>query len=308
MDARQIAAVLLLATWFAVGGCAVWQKAEDVPPSELPNQRVSDETVTLEIARVALSSADELAIAAIWDEIDEQNLPLEKRRELDENGFRVGVISFHMPAPLRAIMSRSKGERGLNGSEMVRVDGEEMVAVNHRRFPRGKRGEYILVPARSELALLESENGILTGETYREAECKLILTAFPQNDGRVRIDVTPEIHHGIPRQHYAAGEGMLRIETRKERKVLEQVGFSATLQAGQTLILSGTEHLKGLGQAYFEREQGGTRRRQLLLIRLAGTQFDDLFQRRQVAEEKISLNEESTEDPLPSEFDQPTGD
>lgn len=286
----------------------MWQTVEDAPPSELPKRRVSDDTVTLEIARVSLSSADEAAIVDMWSQIDEQSLDLEKRRELDENGFRVGIISFHLPPSLRTIMKRSQGERDVNGAEMFRVDGEEMIAINHRRFPRGKRGEYILVPTRSELAVLESDAGILRGETYREAECKLILTTFPQNDGRVRLDVSPEIHHGVPRQHYAAGEGMLRIETRKERKVLEQVGFSATLQAGQTLILSGTDNMKGLGQAFFEREQGGTNRRQLLLIRLAGTQFDDLFQTRETADEKMPLNDDSTEGLLPSGFDEPTGD
>lgn len=96
---------------------------------------------------------------------------------------------------------------------------------------------------------------------------------------------------------------MFRFETRKETKVFEQVEFIAMLEAGQTLILSGTKDMKGVGKSFFERENGGSPRRQLLLIRLAGTQFDDLFQPQSSVKENLPLNEDSTEGLLPSQFD-----
>lgn len=160
-----------------------------------------------------------------------------------------------------------------------------------------------MVPAQEEVSLLETVNGSLRGETYYNAECKFILKTFPQNDGRVQIVVTPEIHHGQPRQRVEAGQGMFRFETRKETKVLEQVEFIAMLEAGQTLILSGTKDVKGVGKSFFERENGGSPRRQLLLIRLAGSQFDDLFQPQSSAKENLPPNEDSTEGLLPSQFD-----
>ncbi|MBI1248477.1 hypothetical protein GC197_11645 [bacterium] len=308
MDARRAVAVLLAATLLACGCRALWQPEELGPPSELPNQKLADDTVTLEIARVALSTLDEEKLPSIWSDIDEQAIPLEKRRELLANGFRVGIIDYHMPGPIRDIMHKSEGARGLNGEEMVRIDGDDKVAINHRRFRGGKRSEYIMVPLRNEVSILESVGGIIRGETFYQAECKFILKAFPQNDGRVQLVVSPEIHHGQPRQRYEAGEGMLRIETRKESKVLEQIEFSAMLQPGQTLIISGTSESKGLGQAYFERENGGSQRKQILLIRLAGTQFDDLFQTRDTVKENPPLNDDSMGGLLPSHFDEETGD
>jgi len=261
------------------------------------------DTVSLEIARLSLSSVDQQEMGDIWQEIDEQAIPLEKRRELVANGFRVGIVDFHLPAPLRKMLSQHKGEKGTDGGDMVRVTGDEKVAINYRRFPRGKRSEYIMVPAQEEVSLLETVNGSLRGETYYNAECKFILKTFPQNDGRVQIVVSPEIHHGQPRQRVEAGQGMFRFETRKETKVFEQVEFIAMLEAGQTLILSGTNDMKGVGKSFFERENGGSAQRQILLIRVAGTQFDDLFQPRSLVKENVPLNYDSTEGLPPSHFD-----
>ncbi len=303
MDARRIAAFVFVAILFA-GGCrALWHTEEDVPPSELPTAQMAVDTVSLEIARLSLTSVDQQEIGDIWQEIDEQAIPLDKRRELVANGFRVGIVDFHLPAPLRKILREHKGTENTANTDMVRVTGDEKVAINYRRFPRGKRSEYVMVPAQEEISLLETVSGSLRGETYYNAECKFILKTFPQNDGRVQIVVTPEIHHGQPRQRVEAGQGMFRFETRKETKVFEQVEFIATLEAGQTLVMCGTKDVKGVGKSFFERENGGSPRRQVLLIRLAGSQFDDLFQPQSSVKENLPLNQDSTEGLLPSHFD-----
>ncbi|MHC2069336.1 hypothetical protein ACYFX5_17825 [Bremerella sp. T1] len=304
MDARTIAAVLLTATCVVLSGCALWQTTEDIPPSELPKRRQAEDSVSLEMARISLSMDDEIAMIDVWKEIDEQAIPLDKRRELAANGFRVGVIDFHVPAPLRSIMKAEQGELDSVNSDMIRVTGEDKVAINHRRFPRGKRGEYVMVPLRPEVSLLETVDGALRGETYHDAECKLAIKMFPQNDGRVQVMVTPEIHHGEAKQRVEGSQGMLRVETRREVKVLEQVAFSAMVEPGQTVMLSGTTESKGLGKTFFERESGGSSRRQVLMIRVSGSQFDDLFQTHTSVKENLPLNDDSTDGQLPSFFDE----
>lgn len=308
MDARSNVVVLLLAILIAQCGCALWQSPEDVPPSELPQRPVSEDTVSLEMARISLSSTEENEFPEIWYEVDEQTIPLEKRRQLAANGFRVGIIDLHMPAPIRQIVTGREAMKDALGEEMVQVDGNEKVTVNHRRFPRGKRSEYIVVPAQPELSLLESIDGVVRGQTYHDAECKFIIKAFPQNDGRVQISIVPEIHYGQAKNFVEANEGMFRFETRKEKRVLDQVEFSATLEPGQTLLISGTNETKGIGQVFFQRESGGSLRRQVLLFRVAGTQFDDLFQVSSPVKENLPLNDESTDGVLPSQFNEPTRD
>ena len=308
MDARRNAALLVVTALVVLSGCALWQTPEDLPPSELPKRTVSEDTVMLEMARISRGSLEEQAFEGVWQEVDEQSIPLDKRRELSANGFRVGIIDFHVPAVIRDIIKGKEGTKGLNGEEMVQVDGEERAAINHRYFPRGKRSEYIMVPLQPEVSLLERVDGVVRGETYEDAECKFIMKAFPQNDGRVKITITPEIHYGQARQRIEPGEGMFRLETRKESRVLSQVEFAATLEPGQTLLISGTNEPMGIGQVYFQRESGGALRRQVLLIRVAGTQFDDLFQTSKHVNENLPLNDDSTDRLLPSHFDEPTGD
>ncbi|RCS40526.1 hypothetical protein DTL42_24440 [Bremerella cremea] len=308
MDARRNAALLVVTALVALSGCALWHTPEDLPPSELPKRTVSEDTVMLEMARISLGSLEEQAFQGVWQEVDEQSIPLDKRRELSANGFRVGIIDFHVPAVIRDIIKGKEGTKGPNGEEMVQVDGEARAAINHRYFPRGKRSEYVMVPLQSEVSLLERIDGIVRGETYEDAECKFIMKAFPQNDGRVKIAITPEIHYGQARQRVESGEGMFRIENRRETRVLSQVEFAATLEPGQTLLISGTNEPMGIGQVYFQRESGGALRRQVLLIRVAGTQFDDLFQTSKHVKENLPLNDDSTEGLLPSHFDEPTGD
>lgn len=284
-----------------LGGCSHLNEPSK-EPSRLPNQKLASDTVVLEIARLPLSGQDDDALDETWKVIDEQFLPVATRRNLEENGFRVGLIDFHLPRPIRHIFDRDQGgSQGLNGETALRVDGDELPVVNSRRFPRGKRGEYIVVSARPLVTVLHKRDGVLRGNAYHDAECKFVIRTFPQNDGRVEIEIMPEIQHGQPRQHFAGTEGMFKMETYKQRESMEQLTIRAKMTPGQTMILAGTEPLKGPGQAFFERERDGNTRQHAILIRLAGSQFDDLFQETASFDKKETVSPESTEPEAPSD-------
>ena len=51
----------------------------------------------------------------------------------------------------------------------------------------------------------------------------------------------------------------------------------AVLQPGQSLVLSTTLDVKGLGESFFSHDAASGAVRRILLIRFAQTQFDDLF-------------------------------
>ncbi|MEX0792044.1 MAG: hypothetical protein WD045_02840 [Pirellulaceae bacterium] len=299
----------LITRWFlfaalvplVLGGCSLLNEPSK-EPSRLPKQKLASDTVVLEIARLPLSGQDDDALAEAWEVIDEQFLAVDARRNLEENGFRVGLIDFHLPSSIRHIFDREEGgSQGLNGETAMRVDGEELPVVNSRRFPRGKRGEYIVVNTRPLVTVLHKRDGVLRGNAYHDAECKFVIRAFPQNDGRVEVEIVPEIQHGQPRQHFAGTEGMFKMETHKQRESMEQLTIRAKMTPGQTLILAGTEPLKGPGQAFFERQRDGTSRRHAILIRLAGSQFDDLFQETDSFDKKDAVSPESTELESPSD-------
>ena len=90
------------------GGCSHLNESSK-EPSRLPKQKLAVDTVVLEIARVPIGGQDADALTETWGVIDEQFLAVDTRRNLEENGFRVGLVAFHLPAPIRQIFDREDG-------------------------------------------------------------------------------------------------------------------------------------------------------------------------------------------------------
>ena len=60
-------------------------------------------------------------------------------------------------------------------------------------------------------------------------------------------------------------------------RIFERLRLEAVLSPGQTLLLTSTVDTKGLGDQFFSASAGGGGARKLRLVRLAQTQYDDLF-------------------------------
>ena len=102
--------------------------------------------------------------------------------------------------------------------------------------------------------------------------------AFPQSDGRVRVELVPELSHDEPRQKFVAGQGTLRLETGKPSKAFDELGFSAILSPGSMLLIGSLPNRPGsLGHHFFAHDEGSEPQQKLLVVRLAQTQHDDLF-------------------------------
>jgi hypothetical protein len=57
----------------------------------------------------------------------------------------------------------------------------------------------------------------------------------------------------------------------------DDLTISAVLNPGQTFVLAGTREVQGLGQHFFPAGERFPDHRRILLLRLAQTQLDDLF-------------------------------
>jgi len=66
-------------------------------------------------------------------------------------------------------------------------------------------------------------------------------------------------------------------QTSQDRLILDRLRFEAMLSPGQSLLISTTPEIKGLGEHYFSQQASGAVDRRLLLVRFAQTQFDDIF-------------------------------
>ncbi|HEX5106472.1 MAG TPA: hypothetical protein VFV87_21785 [Pirellulaceae bacterium] len=273
MPLRPLLASMIL---LSAVGCArlATQPSE---PSKLPPARMSPDSVVLEVAFVRLPALDRAAYDAIWDQADEQHFPAELRRELGVNGLRAGVLGQQIPAELRELLDAAPNALEERSEDVTTSDVEVNRAPRRLQCRSGRRAKIIVSKTHSFLALLLNEQQQVRGHALTDAQCLLALKAYPQGNGRVKLDITPEVEHGQHRTEWVGSEGSLMQRVGRDKLVVDRLRMDALLAPGQTLVISNTAEIKGLGEYYFAETAGGATERTLLLVRVAQTQIDDLF-------------------------------
>jgi hypothetical protein len=147
----------------------------------------------------------------------------------------------------------------------------------HLQVRAGQRKEIVASGLYDELPVLISEPGRLGGQTYTQAQAVLAVKTDPQADGRVRVELVPELHHGEPRQRWVVEQGMWRLEAGKRRRVFKEMGLAATLSPGCMLLVGSLPDRRGSLGHHFFTEDGGQLQQKMLVLRLAQTQHDGLF-------------------------------
>lgn len=255
-------------------GCAQWTRPEGSGLKLAQLQPSTDATV-LEITFLELPRGDVHSQADLWHALDEQGLSSEVRSRLASNGIRCGVAGMQLPPELRELLpkkTQGTAEEGKGGADGL-LDPFHQVRQLQCRV--GKRSEILTSGAAEQLTLLVNERGELRGDSYRDAQCLLAVRTFPSGSGRVKIELTPEIAHGTPKQQFASGEGSFRVVTRRESQIFEWLKFELELAPGQTLVVGPPAPPVGMGKQFFAADHAS--RGRLLLIRLGQPSGDALF-------------------------------
>ena len=276
MTSKSISLTTVVMTALAACGCSLWYPA-DMEISELPAPRMSSDSVVWEIDVVYLEPGDEQLHSQIWNEADEQHLPADLTRRLKANGIRCGLVGMQLPTVLRDRLDQQRAARN-PGSDAKQLF-DLVTAMQHRRLQAraGQRYEIVSRPVRDELVVLYRDNEQLSGARYRQAQCLLAVKSHPLGDGRVRLELTPEVHYGPARQRITGQAGVFRVQAKRDSKVFDRLRMEPTLSPGQTLLLTRTADVKALGGDFFTDSVNGQDRQKVVLIRLAQTQYDDLF-------------------------------
>jgi len=299
----QLLRAVGIVCWFLTGaGCAELRTDGKSPLAPLGMQQ---DSIQIEKYSVRYPYADTELNEAMWSEIDEQFLPVEVRARLAANGFRAGVIGINLPAALAKVLRDNPAET-VSEFEEEEIDLNELGTdpltgvkplnlLNDSKVRRGflqtraghpskiiSAGEKARIP---QLAvLLHGEDGRVTGRNYEKTLALFSLICHPERDGRVRMELEPELEYGEPQQRYTAGDGMFRFEFRPEAKVFNELKIMAQLQPGQTLIVAGRADKPGsLGHHFFtEQSSGQPTEQKLLLLRLMRSPGDDTFRSTEV--------------------------
>lgn len=266
--------VVCLAGCACFAGCTSWTPSQ-AKDWKLPQPRMSPDSVVLEVATLRIPASE--SEPSWWADVDEQSLSNELRKSLEENGFRCGLVRGELPDGLQQAL-------GSQRETLSPIDGDgaassPTLGEQRLQMRTGRRSKIVTTPLRDTLVVLVPRDKQLTGRTLSQAQCIVNVRSFPQGDGSVELEITPEIEHGEAKQRWVgqAHEGAFRIDTNRDRLTLESLQFRPKLAPGQALVLGATSEKRGIGHQFFTESDNGSTERRVLLIRLAQTQLDDLF-------------------------------
>jgi hypothetical protein len=273
--------IVMLPAVLVLAGCtSVLQRGG----SPLMSSQMSPDSVVLEMFFVRFPFGDTTVNEKLWQEIDEQPFAPELRERLVRNGFRVGVISGQLPTELSKLLelgnkpapSGNMGGAKINDANDL-ADNQPRVMRRHLQIRAGQRSEIITSGVYAQLPVLMNESGQLCGQTYNQAQGIFAAKSFPQSDGHVRLELTPELQYDQPRQRWVGNQGMLRLEAGRPKREFSDLAISADLTPGAILVLSSLANRPGRLGHHFFTENESKLEQKILIIRLAQTQHDGLF-------------------------------
>lgn len=276
---------LILLWILQLTACATWHAPESHHEWKLPAPNVGEDSVVFELAFVRwpeasvnhASSSDDAA-STLWRVLDEQFLTPEAREQLTANGLCVGIISDPLPEGIRTALESTRDPLSVI-SQQHASPGEELLTRRERRqCPSGSHQEIEVLPLdEARRVVLVHEAGRVRADAFEQPRGFFRLTTRAIGNGRVRVELVPSIDFGEPRQRIIGGQGAYRYDVKRKEQAFESLAVATSLVKGQTLVVTSSKQPKGLGGAFFADRFESTPDRLLLLIRIAGSQQDELF-------------------------------
>lgn len=259
---------LILLGSAVLGGCSLIPglDRENVSTNRplLPQMQAGSGTIQLELIFVERSPEDPLLGPALWREVDQIGaLPPRTRSTLQRNGFRIGHVSSNPPEALQTLLGMV--------SEITDADADSQNLLKGRRLvvQSGKETEVQTSPPLESctIKLPEDEE---SERTFANARCVFSVRAVRLQDGWVRVDFLPEVHHGESVLRRQAAETGWILKGGQQVLAREAQKFSITLGVGEFAVITAEDGLEGtLGDSFFRTRDGDTKRQRLLVVRLA---------------------------------------
>ncbi|MBN2021876.1 MAG: hypothetical protein JW809_03705 [Pirellulales bacterium] len=278
---RSFFGILIGLALVAAIGCAPVKKQRGQSP--LLPARMSPDSVVLDIFFVQLDPADAETCDALWREVDEQRLPAECRRRLWENGLRAGVLTGAVPPALAELLELDNKPAPSDQppeARPIQPAEKPKVARRHLQLRARTRAEILTGPTREEIPVLTRDGaGRLCGRQYNQAQPLLAATVSLEPDGRVLLDLVPELAYGpVQRRLVSDHPGVLRMDTGRKQRVFDDLAVRAVLASGHMVVVSSLPNRPGsLGHHFFTEPAPDGDQSKLMIVRLSQTQHDGQF-------------------------------
>ena len=254
---------------FAVLGCSLFPTTEKqtlntVGRPVLPPIQAGPDAIQLEVFFIERPAEDHLLNSAIWKEVDQLGaLPAETQEILSSNGFRVGNVSSNPPPTVQKLLGMVS-EIPLDSSENSKP------LMGFRRYvPPGLETEIPSGIVHDQAEFQIREKNQVKKIVYDQAGCVLRMKASRLQDGWVRVDFQPEIHHGEKRMRRVAANDDFSLRMSQQVDVRVAQRFSLTMNVGErALITCSPNSEETLGDKFFCHDDDGMKKQRVLIVRV----------------------------------------
>jgi hypothetical protein len=275
---------LTLAGWLvlaAAGGCA---KLPLHGQRALAGSRPPG-GVALELFFVRYRAGDAAVNGPLWSSVDDQQLPVELRRRLVANGLLVGTVAAQPPPIIERLLQLD--EHAVVDDAPPVIDPSRPSKIKHRLLEifRQEAPSHIVLTGDKEplpqLVVLyrdEAEDARVVGWTFVNAKGLFVAKVEPQSDGRVKLDLTPEVEHGDAQHQYVPRDGGYTVSFVPPHKTFDDLRLSVMLSPGEMLAVGCRHDRPGsLGYQFFTHRDADALDQVVLLVRLSHAGSSELF-------------------------------
>jgi hypothetical protein len=262
---RAVLNVLLLTSSLAVGCLPARPDADSALASKRLPDAAGPGAVRIDIAVIERPAGDRYLNRALWDLADEQIVDLERKPALDDNGFRVGLIGGLPPADLLALLTS-----GRSCSDPHRV-----------QLRAGSASPIALGVEQPRCTFKLFQDGRAVSVTLDRASCMLEVIPTLAENGRITLQFTPLVKHGVPRREPRvvrdpSGEHRWDMEVQQSTENYANLGWEVTVSPEEYVVV-GTrlDRDDTLGQTFFLDDDSASVPMQRLLVIRTGRVLPD---------------------------------
>jgi hypothetical protein len=189
----------------------------------------------------------------LWQLADESLIDLDRRKVMDESGFRVAKVGTQPPAGLLDLLTSPRANPAPRDLAF-RTGDLKGLSVG----PTLPRCRYRVAPDAEALDV-------------DQADCNLVVVASRGADGKTVLRVTPQVVHGAAREDFRPDERAGSFVSLRERPTEDypQFAVEAELALNEYLIVGGSyDRTDTLGHLFFVRPDEAAPVQRLLVIQM----------------------------------------
>lgn len=240
--------------FFLCAGCMNGETARSLRQQLRPLQGLTGpDVVQIEFALIEAPAGDPYLNDQLWTSADEQVVDIDRKAMLEDNGFRIGMIGGITPIPLNSLLASRHS------------------CPDPRRLQTrlNKPSKLELGPTIASCTYQFHHDGQTTELQLDQANCSLSIVPSLAKDGRVKLAITPQVHHGPATLEHGPAPDRSGWAYQEHRAVesYSALSFELTPGPGELVLIGGCARKPGtLGEVCFVRDQESKPVQRLLVL------------------------------------------